>query len=348
MNGAVSLRTERYRYIASLDGSEQLYDMRRDPEQRANLADEVDHTADLRELRARAVQEVRELGGHLRLHADTLRGSDGIGGFMLTPNIDHAAGGLGDDVYYAIDPRAIEEARGEGYDTLRLFAPKAGDDIDVRIPTSVELTIVDRTAGGRVVGTPDADQIVGGRLAVRFLGQAGDDQLFGGGGADLLKGGSGRDRLRGLNGEDKLAGGSGGDKLIGGRKDDFLSGGGGGDILAGGNGADHLSGGFGDDRLRGGDGPDRLRGEEGRDILKGGRGADVYSFTVHAGTDDIIDFMPGQDRIDLTALSLDGLRSVQRGTSPEGWAVARISEAGVAIVLRHVEWSDLDASDFLF
>jgi hypothetical protein len=61
-----------------------------------------------------------------------------------------------------------------------------------------------------------------------------------------------------------------------------------------------------------------------------------------------MDFRPGKDRVDLTALDLRGFGALQRDATEEGWAIARIPDTGVAIVFRAVKWSDLDADDFLF
>jgi arylsulfatase A-like enzyme len=50
-----SLRTERWRYTLWPDGSQELYDHRRDPHERTNLAPDAERAADLRELRAQLV-----------------------------------------------------------------------------------------------------------------------------------------------------------------------------------------------------------------------------------------------------------------------------------------------------
>ncbi len=88
--------------------------------------------------------------------------------------------------------------------------------------------------------------------------------------------------------------------------------------------ANSLTGQAGTDRLHGGAGADRLDGGPGIDVLDGGAGADMFVFTDLADSrrpalrsdgaktfpDVIIDFAPGTDRIDLSALdavaSVDG------------------------------------------
>ncbi|SES92440.1 calcium-binding protein [Paracoccus homiensis] len=167
-------------------------------------------------------------------------------------------------------------------------------------------------------------------------GEAGDDRLFGGNGNDRLYGGGGRDRLSGNlgndllvdynhdnwfdggwgadtikagGGRDTLLGNLGNDRLFSGGGADRLAGGGGHDRLYGGNGNDTLWGNLGDDLLQGGGGADLLIGGGGNDTLHGGAGRDVFRFQQQSDSrrydaDLILDFTPGQDLIDLTALDL--------------------------------------------
>lgn len=130
-----------------------------------------------------------------------------------------------------------------------------------------------------------------------------------------------------------LAGTRGNDVIRGGRVADRLGGAQGDDDLSGGRGADHLSGGTGDDLLRGGAGADTLIGGAGSDTLTGGAGADVFVIRAPsdsltgAGRDVITGFTPGQDRIDLSALSL----SLTEGLAADAvWLVAQ----GAGTVLR--------------
>jgi len=57
-----SLRTERWRYTLWPDGSQELYDHRRDPGERANLAGDPGHASTLQELRARLVADAEGHG----------------------------------------------------------------------------------------------------------------------------------------------------------------------------------------------------------------------------------------------------------------------------------------------
>jgi serralysin len=372
MQGSISLRTDRYRYIASLDGSEQLYDMARDPEQVVNLARVPGHRAQLKQLHNRAAEEIERLGGRLGLVHERLDGSRRDDTFFVSPNIETAFGGDGDDSYLALSPAAIVERPGGGFDTLTLFASAHGVRVRATVPHSVELTILADNAGGLVMGTEVDDVVRGGKFADRLLGREGRDGLDGGGSRDLLAGGPGADVvdggrdddfLRGDTGDDRLRGGGGRDVLRGGDGDDRLRGEGGSDLLDAARGGDRLHGGSGSDRMQGGLGADALVGAggddalgggadrdrhiggEGDDMLWGGKAADVFVYRGAASADLIRDFTPGVDRIDLTALGLHAFEQVSRDTTAEGCAVARVR--GVEITFQDVTWSELGNEDFI-
>lgn len=148
----------------------------------------------------------------------------------------------------------------------------------------------------RLVGTSDADTM---------LGLAGFDEIVGGGGNDLLIGGADGDALYGGDGVDTasyadatagvaadLSGGEPGsgdaagdsyasvENLTGSSHDDVLRGDAQSNVVRGGRGLDFLSGSGGDDRLEGGRGADLLVGDfgaadGGKDELLGGAGNDV-------------------------------------------------------------------------
>lgn len=102
----------------------------------------------------------------------------------------------------------------------------------------------------------------------------------------------------------------------------FIDGGAGNDILYGMKGDDDIYGGEGNDTIYGGDGNDTIYGDDGNDTIYGGAGADiliggsgqdifVYESTADSGgnisqRDTIKDFTPGEDFIDLTAITRGG------------------------------------------
>lgn len=89
-----------------------------------------------------------------------------------------------------------------------------------------------------IVGTPEEDELSGGRGPDAFIGMGGNDEFQGSIGADRACGGSGDDLLIAGPGDDRFHGEAGNDRLRGES---------GGDVLYGGPGRDRLSGGPGDD-----------------------------------------------------------------------------------------------------
>ena len=91
---------------------------------------------------------------------------------------------------------------------------------------------------------------------------------------------------------------------------EYMDGGGGDDYLFGNGGKDHMLGSAGNDYLDGGKGNDILDGGSGDDQLFGGKGHDTFVFApvepdgLPPGNDTILDFVHGQDRIDLTAFDI--------------------------------------------
>ena len=73
-----------------------------------------------------------------------------------------------------------------------------------------------------------------------------------------------------------------------------------GELLNGGNVADFLIGQEGNDTINGGNGADIILDGAGSDVMTGGAGADVFILARDGVRDDILDFDPSQDRIDLS------------------------------------------------
>jgi Ca2+-binding RTX toxin-like protein len=176
------------------------------------------------------------------------------------------------------------------------------------------------------------DTLRGGAGNDYLEGFHGNDSLAGDGGADTLRGGLGDDRYR-VDSTDDVAievqddllfwGGplsrpEGSDTVLAsadwtlgdhlealvllGAADLLGTGNGMANVLAGNAGANLLRGEAGDDRIAGGAGADTLDGGAGRDRLAGGAGDDLFLLdAAGGGTDAILDFTPGQDRIGLLA-----------------------------------------------
>lgn len=219
------------------------------------------------------------------------------------------------------------------------------------------------------------DLVYGGDLADTLLGDAGDDRLNGGEGYDKLFGGVGNDLLYGADHGGNLSGGSGDDRLYGGAGRDILAGDEGNDVLVGGQFADTMSGGTGDDRLfghygndliagnhgndrlDGGNGADTIEGGFGADSLTGGAGSDVFVFTqldffdgdFEAGQVNVItDFANGFDKIAMDARLEYSFASATISAIGHDVKVEFGGGFGVTILLKNVNLSDIDASDFSF
>ncbi|MEM6352733.1 MAG: serine hydrolase [Cyanobacteria bacterium P01_D01_bin.14] len=201
-------------------------------------------------------------------------------------------------------------------------------------------TVVD-AEGSILTGTEAGETLIGSDADNTIDALGGDDTAAGGLGNDIIQGGNGGDVLRGdLNSrstQDGIAGGN-----------DIIFGGGGNDRIGGKAGNDILSGDAGDDFIWGDDGDDILMGVTGNDVLvgdnfSGGIGSDLFVFGNGDGTDTVLDFEVGIDRIGIVEgeftfadviLTQDGMNTVL-GISGETLAV-----------LNNVQASALGENDF--
>ena len=284
---------------------------------------------------------------------DQLRGADGN---------DRLSGGPGPDALYG--------DRGDD----RIF----GDDGD------------DVVRGGRgadtIFGGAGTDVLFGDRDDDLLFGDEGNDVLFGGPGDDGLDGGPGADFLIGGDEDDAdvvdysdspagvtvalndslIARGKGGhaegdiltgiEGIVGSHHDDQLDAAGNGrhDVLDGGHGNDTLLGGGSDhaDYLIGGAGDDRLVAFTHGGILEGGPGNDIFEYV---GTDitggEIKDFTKGEDRIQLTDLSVDAARleTLLSNSSGKELDLARLGPGfeDLGTIILNVDVSTLAAADFI-
>lgn len=191
--------------------------------------------------------------------------------------------------------------------------------------------------GGRFLGLAGNDLLYSNGGASQQYGGAGEDGLYGSSGDDLLYGGAGRDRLYGNGGNDQFMGGAGADEIYGANQSDSVLGGLGNDLIYGNEGHDILYGGGGNDRLYGGGGDDILVGGSGNDMLYGNHGSDLFVFRRGDGTDIIMDFQTGVDKIGLMegdlvygdlSITQDGLDTLLGlGDSGETLAVLKYTQA---------------------
>ena len=232
--------------------------------------------------------------------ADTLSGDGGNDRLYSGSGAVGMYGGIGNDqLYITADLTGVVALEGgDNADTVNLSLRSDAVTVDLTAGTasgtgfSATLATIEHATGGSA-----GDSILGNSGINKLQGGAGDDTLDGGAGNDVLTGGADHDLMYGGLGLDSLIGGLGRDTMYGGSANDTLQGDGASDVLYGENGRDRLDGGTGNDTLYGG---------EGGDTLIGGDGADTFAFLssaeigLGATADQILDFVSGTDKIDLS------------------------------------------------
>jgi VCBS repeat-containing protein len=118
--------------------------------------------------------------------------------------------------------------------------------------------------------------------------------------------------------------------------------------LAGGNGKDVLVGAAGNDVLNGGNGADWLIAGSGHDVMTGGNGPDVFVFNPGFGHDEITDFRPTTDTIQMNHAVFSGFAAVESAAHQVGADVVISLDSSSTLTLDHVALSALHASDFHF
>jgi Ca2+-binding RTX toxin-like protein len=161
--------------------------------------------------------------------------------------------------------------------------------------------------------------VLTGSADIRGTGNSLDNTLYGNAGDNVLKGGDGKDILKGMDGDDRLEGGTGNDCLLGG---------------------------VGNDKLHGGAGDDKLLGGAGDDWLTGNVGRDIFVFEQGGGRDTVTDFRDGHDRVDTR--QLQGVGQLADLSITQVGSDALIQHGSDILVLKGVNASDLDSSDFIF
>ncbi|MEH3038233.1 MAG: calcium-binding protein [Sphingomonas adhaesiva] len=237
--------------------------------------------------------------------------------------IENAIGGGGDDLLIANEAANVLDGRG-GNDTASFVTSSKGLYISMSTGKAGYDTLI------------GIENIIGSTKDDYITGDAGNNVINGGGGRDLMNGGAGIDtvsyatdtaavRIELANGRgglgatgdimnnfenaigtafnDIVNGSAVANRLVGGAGNDVMQGLDGNDYLQGDEGSDALFGGNGNDSLLGGAGDDFLIGGAGDDSLRGGLGRDTFLFAPASGSDRLVDFDPGQDKIVLTSAS---------------------------------------------
>lgn len=236
------------------------------------------------------------------------------GGFYDSALISKLAGMLDADAIYSL----VSTGVGGGVITVPSKPPPTTTAPDTDAPTQG----VDHI----LIGTSQANHLVGG---------TGNDTLDGRGGADTLVGGQGDDTYVVPNSQATIveeAGGgidtvvARGNYVLGSNLENLIisdtannswtgTGNELNNVLTGNAGNNLLQGLAGNDTISGGLGNDTLVGGEGDDKLTGGEGADVFRFAKGSGHDVITDFgFGGRDAIDVQAYLKAGLKPVVHDT----------------------------------
>ena len=240
MLGSCSLRRRDMRLNLYPDGSIELYHMRRDPNQRTNLASLSQWQPVVESMKSAIAQEITRQGGIMDPDATEITGTSGDDVMFLVGE-QIASGGRGNDTYFVADGFANERAN-EG-DDVAFFA-----NTDYTVPENVETASTYPFLN--ILSGPPIWNVSGNFQDNTILVFGAQGEVHGMAGSDVITSRGARDRLYGDNGRDEIHAGANNDILNGGQGADQLFGDAGNDDLDGGTGSDQLTGGPGNDRFR--------------------------------------------------------------------------------------------------
>jgi arylsulfatase A-like enzyme len=223
--GSVSIRAvlpggRDVRYTRYPDGTEELYNLTRDPNEHVNrldlatgagltAADDALH----RRMSALMDDKLADAGILLSDGVTAVRGTaaDELLSSTNAPGTNHLVGGDGDDTYVLYQNATIVEAAEGGFDVVVIN----NFNLEKTYQLAANVEVVRVQVG--FTGNAADNVIIGAFQGGVFNGGAGADTIDGGGGNDTINGGSGEDSLVGEVGNDVMRGGAGRDTLVGGR-----------------------------------------------------------------------------------------------------------------------------------
>ncbi|MEL6777422.1 MAG: serine hydrolase [Cyanobacteria bacterium J06597_16] len=300
--------------------------------------------------------------GDFSVGFDENRVSDTASGFFVADTLED---GLGIDILFDVSAPDRLLVKNEALtlaDADLLLAPElaeilglndaVGTDVgDVRIDADLAASTVPPTtppttpptdgSPNEISGSDADDLLIGTNSPDIIEAFGGDDTVAGSGGDDQILGGDGDDVLRG-DGNSTQAGVGGNDIIFGGSGNDRVGGKAGNDIISGDAGDDFIWGGDGDDIIMGVTGNDTLVG----DNFASGSGSDLFVFGSGDGTDTVLDFEVGIDRIGIVTgeFTFAEVTLTQDGTN----TLLGISSTGETLaILNNVQASALGESDFV-
>jgi Ca2+-binding RTX toxin-like protein len=246
---------------------------------------------------------------------DVVIGGDGNDVLIGAPGTDRIEGGAGDDtaiIRYTLDGADTVDL-GSGNDVVQVIFPAGevrltwstlqtgnGNPNDTGTQTNedggLNVRLQAEDSAGNLTGPVSRYDDEG----ISFIGAPGitfdlrnlSDGVMRGNGYGIVRFGSSGDDVYDDSGSSRAV---------------FHNGGQGNDRLIGGSGADHLVG------L---DGNDRLEGRGGDDLLVGLGGVDTFVFSGNPGSDTILTYQPGTDKIDLSAYGINASNVLATQTGP--------------------------------
>lgn len=271
----------------------------------------------------------------LRACIDVSANADPFGSAFSCAHVTMAGGAGNDRLSLALDSRAAKEG---GY----AAAAQAWADLDGGAGNdviSVSLSVSGIGADSRsVVAAGSGDDGVFVTVAAYGETARAESTVYGGTGNDVIHSTVVASAAFGTTAVNAVDGGAGHDVIVATApnhkhdSDDVVR-----SVVFGGTGNDHISaiGGF-DNRLDGGRGNDTLDGAD--------ASADVFVLRANAGTDVILDFELGVDRLGLAGLRFEALSFVDSGADT---LITRAGTHAVIALVLDVASEALSAADFL-
>lgn len=238
--------------------------------------------------------------------------------------------------------------------------PWARTSVDASGTLTIRTGVFSGFESASLIGSPGNDILFGLAGGNMIDGGKGHDVIHASLGNDTLYGGEGWDTFHIAGGNDTVYGGPGNDTyyiasganatvseysregtdtvytadgggfgveriFLTGSADAVITGFGGANLLVGNSGNNVLYAEEGNDELQGGEGFDQLFGGTGKDVLIGGAGGDYFRFDTletSAVADEIRDFIPGEDAIDLFRSVFTAFEDLPQGSNPVAAFVA--------------------------
>lgn len=255
----------------------------------------------------------------------------GLGGDDTITNANYAYGGAGNDTINTAGS-GIRAYGGSGNDTI----------VNTSIGTNSTMD------GGRGRDLLDVSQDIW-RFAINLETGVGESKNPNGSSSFAVTA-TGFEDVIGTDQSDSITGSQLANALSGGKGSDILRGQDGKDFLLGGGGRDRLFGGNDNDQLSGGAGGDFLRGNKGNDLLAGNSGKDRFAFGKNDGKDTILDYVDGEDKIDLKKFKFKKKSDALKHFNELGGAnddKVQFKYNGTTIKIKGVDLKDMDAGDII-